>query len=186
MKPTIKELKKENEELRREVKKLKAAVWIDFLTQIFNRQAFYGLMKAACKEVAGEKKHPRRRHEVSQFSLLLIDIDDFKKLNDERGHLYGDKILRKTAQLLKDCVREFDVVARWGGEEFIIILRGTKISQARRKAEFMVEQARKRLPITISIGVTQSSPKLSPAQMFKKADIALYRAKRLGKNRVAG
>lgn len=186
MNPTIKDLKKENEELRREVKKLKAAVWIDFLTQIFNRQAFYGFMKDACKEVIGEKKHPGRRKQISQFSLLLADIDDFKKFNDEHGHLYGDKILKKTAKLLKDSIRELDVVARWGGEEFIVILRGTKISQARRKAEFIVAQAQKRLPITLSIGVAQSDAKLSATQMFKKADVALYRAKRLGKNRVAG
>jgi len=184
MKLTFKDLSQENERLRQENKKLKATVWIDFLTKVANRQAFHCLFKAAFKEVTGEKKYPHRRRRVSQFSLILIDIDNFKKFNDEHGHLFGDRILKKTAQLLKDSIRELDVVARWGGEEFVVILRGTKISQAKRKAELIVAQAQKRLPITLSIGVVQLNSKYSATQLFKKADQALYRAKLLGKNRV--
>ncbi|HPI67354.1 MAG TPA: GGDEF domain-containing protein [bacterium] len=179
-----KDLRQENKKLRQENKKLKSIVSIDFLTKVTTRQAFYTLFKAAQKDVLGEKKYPNRRKHFSQFSLLLIDVDDFKKINDTYGHLFGDKILKKVAEIIKNSIREFDVVARWGGEEFVILLRGTNIFQAKRKAEFIVAQAQKKLPITLSVGVVQSNPKYSPTQMFKQADLALYRAKHLGKNRV--
>jgi len=179
-------LQKENLALKREIKNLKSLVWLDFLTRVYNRQAFYNLIKASCREISFAKKHRNRRQTISEFSLILFDIDDFKKYNDKHGHQSGDKILKKTAALIKNSVREMDLVARWGGEEFAVILRGTKLAQAKRKAEFVLGEARENLPITLSAGLAQSNPKFTPAEMFKKADRALYRAKRLGKDRVAG
>jgi len=183
---SLADFKKENLALKREIKNLKSLVWLDFLTRVYNRQAFYNLIKASCREISFAKKHRNRRRGISEFSLILFDIDDFKKYNDEHGHLSGDRILKKTAALIKNSVREMDLVARWGGEEFVAILRGTKSAQAKRKAEFILSEARKKLPVTLSAGLAQSNPKYTPAEMFKKADRALYRAKRLGKDRVAG
>ena len=177
-------LKKENQRLKREIEKLKELVTIDFLTKIYNRRAFSIFLKSACREVRWMQKHFSRRQRKEQFSLLLIDIDDFKKFNDKFGHLYGDKILKKTAQLLQKSVRNFDIVGRWGGEEFTIILRETTKEQGKKKAEIILSKARKQLPITFSIGVIHSDYGYTEKQIFEKADKAMYRAKRQNKNRV--
>lgn len=180
----IKYLKKENKQLKDEIEKLKDLVTIDFLTKVYNRRAFSHFMKSACKEVKWTAEHMSRRQRREHFSLLLIDLDDFKKFNDKFGHLYGDKILRKVANFLSGSVREFDIVARWGGEEFAIILQEATLEQAKKKAEIILKNTRKKLPLTFSIGVIASDPKYSPAQIFKKADKAVYEAKKQGKNRV--
>jgi diguanylate cyclase (GGDEF)-like protein len=184
MNTQIQILKKENQELKKQIEKLKEISTIDFLTQLYNRRAFSQFLQRACQEVKWTTKHKARRRQKPQFCLILIDIDDFKKFNDEFGHLYGDKILKKTAKFLKESVREFDIVARWGGEEFPIILRGTNLKQAKKRAEVILKKARKNLPITLSIGIIQSNPKYSAKQIFDKVDKALYRAKRKGKNQI--
>ena len=114
----------------------------------------------------------------------MIDIDDFKKFNDKFGHLYGDKILKKTAKFLQKSVRDFDIVARWGGEEFAIILQEATLEQAAERAEIILKKCRKSLPITFSIGIIQSNPKYSARQIFHKVDKALLKAKKHGKNQV--
>ena len=180
----IKYLKKENKQLKEEIEKLKDLVTIDYLTKVYNRHAFSHFLKSACKEVKWTAEHMSRRQRQEHFSLLLIDIDDFKKFNDKFGHLYGDKILRRVANFLSSSVREFDIVARWGGEEFAIILQETNLEQAKKKAEMILKNAKKKLPLTFSIGIVESNPKYSPTQIFKKVDKAIYQAKEEGKNRV--
>jgi len=83
--------------------------------------------------------------------LFLIDIDNFKKFNDKFGHLFGDKILKKTAKFLKNSVRGFDIVSRWGGEEFTIILKGTNLEQAK-KVDKALLKAKKQGKNQIVIG----------------------------------
>jgi len=114
----------------------------------------------------------------------LIDIDDFKKFNDKFGHLFGDKILKRTAKFLQKSVRDFDIVARWGGEEFAIILQEVNLEQARKRAKIILENCRKNLPITFSISVIQSNPKYSARQLFNKVDKTLLKAKKSGKNQI--
>jgi diguanylate cyclase (GGDEF)-like protein len=180
----IKFLKKENKQLGEEIEKLKDLVTIDFLTKIYNRHAFSHFLKSACKEVKWTAEHMSRRQRREHFSLLLIDVDDFKKFNDEFGHIYGDKILKKVANFLSSSVREFDIVARWGGEEFAIILQEANLEQAKNKAQTILKNAQKKLPVTLSIGVIESNPNYTPSQIFKKVDKAVYQAKEQGKNRV--
>lgn len=180
----IQNLKQENQELKDQITKLKRLITVDYLTQLYNRRAFSKFLKRACQEVKWTKTHKARRKQRPQFSLLLIDIDDFKKFNDEFGHLYGDKILRKSANFLKKLIREFDIIARWGGEEFAIILRGANLLQAENKAEFILKEIRKELPITFSIGVIQSHPKYSAKEIFEKVDKALRKAKKQGKDQI--
>lgn len=175
-------LKKENKQLKEEIKKLKDLATIDFLTKVYNRRAFSHFLKNACNEVKWAAEPMNRRQRRKYFSLLLIDLDDFKKFNDKFGHLYGDKILRKVAKFLSNSVRESDIVARWGGEEFAIILQDIKLGHARKKTEAILKNARKKLPLTLSIGVTNSDPKYTPTQIFKKVDKAIYEAKKQGKN----
>lgn len=184
MKTNLQILKKENQKLKKEIEKLKDLVTIDFLTQLYNRRAFTKFLQRACREVKWSIKHGDHRRQKAQFSLLLIDIDDFKKFNDEFGHLYGDKILKKTAKFLKNSVRDFDIVSRWGGEEFPIILRGTSFAQAKKRAKNILKKAQKELPITFSIGIIQSNPKYSAKQIFEKVDKAMLKAKRRGKNQI--
>jgi diguanylate cyclase (GGDEF)-like protein len=184
MKSQLQILKKENQKLKREIEKLKDLTTIDFLTKLYNRRAFSRFLQRACREVKWSVKHRTRRRQNPQFSLLLIDIDDFKKFNDEFGHLYGDKILKKTAEFLQESVRDFDIVSRWGGEEFPIILRGISFKQAKKRAENILKKAQKQLPVTFSIGVIQSNPKYTAKQIFEKVDKALLKAKKRGKNQI--
>jgi diguanylate cyclase (GGDEF)-like protein len=181
----IKTIEKENQNLKKEIEKLRDLATIDFLTKIYNRRAFSEFLEHSCREVKWTAEHNNHRQRKEHFSLLLIDIDDFKKFNDKFGHLYGDKILKRVAKFLQDSVRDFDIVARWGGEEFAIILQEANLYQTRKKAEIILKNARKKLPITFSIGVIQSNPKYSASQIFKKVDRATYKAKEQGKDQIA-
>jgi len=180
----LKILKRENQKLKREIKKLEKLTVIDFLTRLYNRRFFTQFLQRACREVKWTNEHRTRRRRGDYFSLLLIDIDDFKNFNDKFGHLYGDKILKKSAKFLQKSVRDFDIVARWGGEEFAIILQEATLDQARKRAEIILKNAQKKLPLTFSIGITQSNAKYTARQLFHKADKAVYRAKKQGKNQV--
>ena len=180
----IKILKRENKKLKKEIEKLNKLTTLDFLTKLYNRRAFSQFFKTVDEELKWVAKHKTRRSQKSQFSLIIIDIDDFKRFNDKFGHLYGDKILKKVAKFLKDSVRDSDIVARWGGEEFAIILKGTNLSQAQKRAEIILERAKEHLPVTFSIGITQCNPEYSLRQIFEKTDKALLKAKERGKNQI--
>jgi len=180
----INAFKKENQKLKKEIEKLEKLITVDFLTKVYNRRAFSQFLKRACREVKWTAKHHTRRRKGDYFSLLLIDIDDFKKFNDKFGHLYGDKILIKTAKFLQNSVRDFDIVARWGGEEFAIILQEANLEQVKNRAEIILKNCRKKLPITFSIGVIESNPQYSAKQIFAKVDKALLKAKKRGKNQI--
>jgi diguanylate cyclase (GGDEF)-like protein len=126
------------------------------------------------------------------LSLLMIDIDHFKKVNDRAGHLTGDAILRHVATLLASSTRETDTCTRYGGEEFAILLPATSIAKAAELAERLrVKVANTPLAehaVTISIGVASDDgdlQHLSAAALVERADAALYAAKQAGRNRVA-
>ena len=180
----IKILKKENKELKKEIERLNKLTTLDFLTNLYNRRAFSQLFKTIYEELRWITGHKTRRSRKSQCSLIIIDIDDFKKFNDKFSHLHGDKILKKVAKFLKDSVRDFDIVARWGGEEFAIILKDVNLSQVQKRAKIILEKARKNLPVTFSIGITQCNPEYSLRQIFEKVDKALLKAKAKGKNQI--
>jgi len=122
------------------------------------------------------------------FSIIMIDIDNFKCINDDYGHDVGDKTLAHIAKILKDNVRITDIVARWGGEEFIIVCEHTN----RKKSYIVAENIRKRIEKenfkeigkqTISLGLTQFTNEDSIDSIFKRVDKALYKAKKEGKNK---
>ncbi len=155
----------------------------DGLTKLFNKRYLMDRLDSELKFAV--------RHETS-LSLLLLDIDHFKKINDTHGHLAGDAVLANFAQVLGRAVRNEDVVARFGGEEFAIILRAIGIEPAFQMAERLrklVEQTSAMssagpLKATVSIGVAgfPSSPVKLPDQLVEAADKALYRAKGEGRN----
>lgn len=133
-----------------------------------------------------------RRHDVC-FALLLLDIDFFKKVNDNYGHLAGDSVLIGVAGTLRSMLRKLDTAARYGGEEFVVVLDTTDIEQARLTAE-RIRQAvenqifvweEQELQVTVSIGVGSiSTNDRSTASLIARVDAALYRAKSEGRNRV--
>ena len=155
----------------------------DSLTQVYNRRYFDELLY---KEI---KRYSRRKY--ASLSLMMIDIDRFKKLNDRWGHLAGDTVLREIARLLRENVRETDTVARYGGEEFVIVMPDTHLDGAAYRAEAIRKKVRdmnfpgKDMPIhvTISIGVAGYTAG-SPLDLIRAADQALYQAKHGGRNAV--
>jgi diguanylate cyclase (GGDEF)-like protein len=157
---------------------------IDPLSGAFNRRHFHVRLE--------EELQRSVRHSLS-LGFLMIDIDDFKAVNDSFGHLAGDAIIRDVAEILRRSVRVFDVCARFGGEEFAIIMPGSIVESAAMVAERIrerIEAYRSEEPvleilrITVSIGLAVSSPGMTAHDLIESADRALYLAKRAGKNRV--
>jgi len=155
----------------------------DGLTGLYNHAYF---LQALRREI-----HRSKRHEL-KMSLAMFDLDDFKKLNDTRGHLEGDKVLMKAAALIKEALREIDVAARYGGEEFAVILPETSASGAfvvaeriRRKVADHFRKKKGGPKVTVSGGVA-AYPEDSEAleDLIKRADQGLYRSKAAGKNRI--
>ncbi|RLJ68073.1 sensor domain-containing diguanylate cyclase [Sulfurisoma sediminicola] len=153
----------------------------DKLTGLLNRQA---------SAIVVDKVMAEYRREPRPVSVLLADVDHFKEINDRYGHLAGDAALRGVAETLHNGLRGSDIAVRWGGEEFLLVLRGCDLSEAEWIAEKLraaVEQAplgERALRTTISIGVAEYDGSEAPDQWFNRADAALYRAKHAGRNRV--
>jgi two-component system cell cycle response regulator len=153
----------------------------DGLTGLFNHAYF---LQALRQEVLRSKRHGLKA------ALMLLDLDDFKRVNDERGHVEGDRVLMKAAAIVRDSVREIDVAARYGGEEFAVLLPDTSrlgafvvAERIRRRIEERF--ARSRVAVTVSGGVAVFPDDAgAPADLIVQADAGLYGAKAAGKNRI--
>ncbi|WP_373001552.1 diguanylate cyclase [Sulfurimonas sp.] len=162
-------------------KKLLEVLYVtDPLTQIYNRTYFDELMTSIAL-------HQRKAD--TNFIILITDIDHFKSINDTYGHQVGDEALKDVANVLKNSLRDNDVVARWGGEEFVIMLKNTELDEAQMIAEKLranVEKAKIQdtINVTTSIGLTKYYAGEDTNLTFKRADNALYEAKESGRNRV--
>ncbi len=117
------------------------------------------------------------------FSLAVVDIDHFKNLNDARGHLHGDQMLRDLTELLTDTSRTVDILARYGGDEFVVVMPQTDPAGAGTLAERLRAKVEQEMPFTISVGVASANDADTPESLFHRADAALYRAKTDGRNR---
>jgi diguanylate cyclase len=182
----LQEATDELESLKKEFEQAKAAALVDFLTGIGNRKAFDMAIQGSVEEATPD---------TEPLSLLMIDIDHFKRFNDEHGHIVGDEVIRLVARKIKENVRGRDFVARYGGEEFAVILPGTPIIGAKTVAENIrqsfSEGRLKRVrtseyigTITISVGAAQYRPGESVEDLVDRSDQALYFAKDAGRNRV--
>jgi diguanylate cyclase (GGDEF)-like protein len=120
----------------------------------------------------------------ASFALVLFDIDHFKRVNDQQGHLHGDHVLQELAQLLDQSVRETDVVARYGGEEFVVVMPHTDMAGACIFAERLRLRVAEQLPITISGGVAAAAENDTQESLVARADAALYSAKTAGRNQI--
>jgi len=118
----------------------------------------------------------------ANFAVALFDIDHFKQVNDQRGHLHGDHVLQELARLFDQTVRETDVVARYGGEEFVVVMPHTDLAGACIFAERLRARVAAKLPITISGGVAAAEDNDTQEGLIARADAALYSAKTAGRN----
>lgn len=167
-------------EQKRLEQELERAALHDALTGLLNRRHFYQITES------------EQTHAISltqDYSLLLIDTDRFKSINDLFGHLKGDEVLCALARTLESCARKDDLIFRWGGEEFVLLLPRTSLDVAINLAEVIrATVARVTLPglprFTVSIGVARHEANESIDELFKRVDDALYKAKNEGRNRV--
>ena len=120
-----------------------------------------------------------------KFSLVMFDIDHFKRINDEQGHVAGDQVLRAVAQAIDHAARDTDIVTRYGGEEFVVLLPQTELHGASIFAERVRQMIERRLSLTISGGVAMIKTHENGAMLLERVDAALYHAKRDGRNRIA-
>lgn len=160
------------------------AAAIDPVSGLFNRRYFHTRIQ--------EELQRAQRHSLS-VGLLMIDVDDFKVVNDTYGHLVGDTVIRLIADVLRRSVRVFDICTRFGGEEFAVLMPGSSADDAARIAERIRQRTENctatepdlaEVKVTVSIGLAVSRPDSSPRDLINRADVALYQAKRSGKNRV--
>jgi diguanylate cyclase (GGDEF)-like protein len=152
----------------------------DALTETYNRRKF---------DEAVSAEHLRAERNEDPFALIMFDIDHFKQVNDNFGHSTGDLVLKLLCRLVRGLIRQGDLLIRWGGEEFLLLLPQTGIEEAGPLAERIrleVEQNEFTLAgrITISLGVAQFQPGDSVDSLMKRVDNSLYKAKRNGRNRV--
>ncbi|BAF70639.1 GGDEF domain-containing protein [Nitratiruptor sp. SB155-2] len=194
LKNKVEQLEEENKKLKQEIEKSKKKLIViedafkqqekeavhDPLTNLYNRNAL--------------KKEIKLLEEASlPYSVIIIDIDDFKKINDTFGHIAGDKVLRELGEIFHTYVRKDSKVYRYGGEEFLIILLHTDIDGAKKLAQRLKEVISHHtivlddgtnIIVTASFGIAQKKGDESFERVLKRADQALYKAKRDGKNRV--
>lgn len=155
----------------------------DALTQLLNRR-FLPAILARESEIA--------RTEGKPFALLLIDVDHFKRINDQHGHQAGDRVLQQVAAILQNTVRSGDFVFRYGGEEFLVLLvemdpqHAQRVAEKIRKriaSETLMIAGGEQLKVTVSIGVAMHDGHPDYQRLVNRADDAMYRAKQSGRNR---
>ncbi len=163
--------------------KIQRQATTDGLTGFVNHKTFYEVL---------EKELWRSRRYGGQISLIMVDIDNLKKINDTYGHRAGDKVIREISRRIRECIRQIDTAARYGGDEFAIILPNTPLRDATVAAERMVNTVSSSsiswededLPLSISVGLGQYDADSTPEDITSRSDQALYVAKQAGKNTV--
>ncbi|MBI5204654.1 MAG: diguanylate cyclase [Nitrospirae bacterium] len=177
------ELRQKNRQLENLLKQVEIMAITDQLTGIYNRRRLITIL---------EKEFRRTVRYKSPLTCLMIDIDHFKRINDKFSHHTGDMVIKETAQIITECAREIDTVARWGGEEFIALFPQTKKEDALRSAVRIIKKVSEhKFPeisneqITISIGIASvPDPSIDTEEkLIHASDMALYEAKKNGRNR---
>lgn len=163
-------------EKRLESKHTKRLAYYDHLTGIYNRHKIIKIVK-------------KIDFTKNQYGVLFIDLDNFKQINDSYGHSVGDNVLKQFSHTIQQSIRKDDYFGRWGGEEFLIIMKEAKLQDLQKRAQSLVSIIQKQHfefveHITISIGVSQAKGVETFDDVVQKADNALYEAKKSGKNRV--
>ncbi|EPD53964.1 diguanylate cyclase (GGDEF) domain-containing protein [Paenisporosarcina sp. HGH0030] len=176
-------LHRSHEELERLVEQVKELSITDHLTSLFNR-----------RKMVEEIRKAQNRFEVSgqSFTLAILDLDHFKNINDQYGHTFGDIALQTFASLLRRKIHDLNVVARWGGEEFIILFQNSNTQEIHRQLlsiqdccnEELLKYRMDPVPLSFSAGVHEYDIQQSLEDLLKRADQALYIAKSLGRKQI--
>lgn len=174
------ELEQEIEDKQEIEAKLKHLATIDPLTSIYNRRKFNEVLSY---ELRRDERYP------GGLSLILCDLDNFKNINDNYGHNKGDEVLKSFTEMVTNMIRSSDTFARWGGEEFVLLLPETGFETAMQLAEKIRQTTESTLfsntcEITVSFGITQFLEGDTEIALFNRADDALYKAKTCGRNRL--
>jgi diguanylate cyclase (GGDEF)-like protein len=171
------EVKKRTFEIERSNQNLLLISKLDTLTKTFNRMSIINTIDSLLNS-----------HDINPFSIILFDVDHFKTINDTQGHSAGDMVLKKVALLAKQCIRDFDSLGRYGGDEFIITLPGTTLSEAMLVAERFRKRVEQMDPggITISAGLASyPADGQKVKDLIGVADKGLYLSKKIGRNKVS-
>lgn len=173
--------------VRRYQMRIEKSAATDPLTKLLNRQAFDFVFQQAILDSERSRQ---------TLCVAIMDIDHFKKINDKHGHLVGDHVLKEIAAISRRSLRESDVICRWGGEEFLLLLKNCSLEKATAIAETLrstiaandfsrtTDLTKGRLSLTVSMGVAECKPQESEDSVFERADVALYQAKENGRNSV--
>jgi diguanylate cyclase len=180
LKPTLQlasQIASAYDEIRQQSAQLMAftEVRTDPLTKIKNRR---GLDDALVSQFALLARYK------TPFSAAMFDVDNFKQVNDEHGHLYGDRMLQDLARLMSESIRETDIIARYGGEEFVIVMPETDLAGASVFCERLRHKIEEELTITVSGGLAAPTLEDTQETLLSRADAALYEAKAAGRNRI--
>lgn len=177
-------LDKKNLELKEKTKELKYLANYDSLTSMYNRRRIFEEL---------DKEYSRFQRLKTVFSVVMIDIDNFKSVNDIYGHQSGDIVLKTLSLVLKSMCRKYDSIGRFGGEEFFLILPSTEIKEAKYLVQRMLDKINhteiellnnKKITISFSAGVAQITEKDTSQSIVEYSDIQLYKAKEDGRNKV--
>lgn len=172
------ELTEVNQKLANNIKKIEQLRNTDYLTSVYNRHK-------SETELVSEMARSKRYH--SPLSVALFDIDEFKNINDTYGHQNGDMVLQKVSDLVLKHIRETDILGRWGGDEFFIILPGVRLPEAiisieKIRSLIASSEFYESMKVTCSFGVTEYVAGDTVRSIYKRTDIGLYRAKNAGRN----
>lgn len=160
------------------------ALEMDYLTNLFSKRYFDRHLRISIIDA---------RHRNQPLAMMMIDVDSFKSINDQFGHLVGDKILSQTAKILRASIRNSDICARYGGDEFSVILPDATPVQAKAVGERILEnillyqnssEKIDAVPLTLSIGIAEWKDELTPDELINRADSAMYQSKSNGKNKI--
>lgn len=183
LKTRLEETQEESDLLRERLVIQRAHAQLDPLTKLPNRQAY---------DHQFNSEFSRWQRYGKPLTMMIADIDFFKKINDTFGHAAGDKVLKTVARVLQTNLRDTDFIARFGGEEFVILMPETKIDAAIKVAEKLrttmmdcpFHSSNRKVPVTMSLGVCEFKKGDTQEIAFDKADKALYKAKESGRNKV--
>ena len=162
---------------------------IDYLYELATIDEKTGVYNNKFFKTISEMELDKAKRKIGPLSIMILDLDNFKKLNDTYGHLVGDEVLKRLGFVLKNNTRKYDLVSRFGGEEFIILLPNTKIKRAkvvcdRIRRQVQNDRELNKYSVTFSGGLTEYKKLDSIKKMQLRADKAVYQAKKKGKNRI--
>ncbi|MEK6792765.1 MAG: GGDEF domain-containing protein [Nanoarchaeota archaeon] len=162
---------------------------IDYLYELATIDEKTGVYNNKFFKTISEMELDKAKRKIGPLSIMILDLDNFKKLNDTYGHLIGDEVLKRLGFVLKNNTRKYDLVSRFGGEEFIILLPNTKIKRAkvvcdRIRRQVQNDRELNKYSVTFSGGLTEYKKLDSIKKMQLRADKAVYQAKKKGKNRI--